>query len=155
MWLGRASYNSMLPSHEDRDSKYRDTKSTSRQAIPPDEVLFRRAGAPARYEEHDIYFANEQLSSDQKLPDSDLLKYIHSYASRFYHSATATGGAKDWKSMDETALLALGILLEETAKESLGQSGDLAFIEDERDDDLVHRLESENLHQKLDRPHAG
>lgn len=31
--------------------------------------------------------------------------------------------------MDETALLAVGILLEETAKASLGRDGDLVFVE--------------------------
>lgn len=36
---------------------------------------------------------------------------------------------KTWKCMDETALIALGILLEETAKETLGETGDLALIE--------------------------
>tara|TARA_R110002003_G_scaffold97_36_gene8008 strand:+ start:3384 stop:3647 length:264 start_codon:yes stop_codon:yes gene_type:complete len=31
--------------------------------------------------------------------------------------------------MDETALIAFGILLEETAREELGETGDLAFTE--------------------------
>ena len=31
--------------------------------------------------------------------------------------------------MDETALIALGILMEETAREVLGETGDLAFLE--------------------------
>lgn len=33
--------------------------------------------------------------------------------------------------MDETALLAMGILIEEAAKESLGETGDLTFTESE------------------------
>ena len=33
--------------------------------------------------------------------------------------------------MDETALLAMGILIEEAAKESLGETGDLTFTEGE------------------------
>ena len=37
--------------------------------------------------------------------------------------------------MDETALLALGILLQETAREILGTSGDFAFVEVEEQDD--------------------
>ena len=135
---GRAGYESIL-SKKDRDSKYRDTKSNSRQAIPPEEVLFRRKNAPVRYEEQDFYFASEGLRPDQKLPDSDLLKHLHSYASSFYRNATLTGGKKDWKSMDETALLALGVLLEEATAEHLGESGDLAFVEDEREDSLTGR----------------
>lgn len=31
--------------------------------------------------------------------------------------------------MDETALIALGILMEETAREVLGETGDLVFLE--------------------------
>ncbi|KAH7401856.1 Mnd1 family-domain-containing protein [Phaeosphaeria sp. MPI-PUGE-AT-0046c] len=34
-----------------------------------------------------------------------------------------------WKCMDETALIAFGILLEETTREVLGETGDLAFTE--------------------------
>lgn len=136
---GYAGYESLLP-RAGRTSKYRDTKSTSRQALPPEEVLFRRKRAPVRYEENDIYFANERLPPDQKLPDSDLLKHFHCYASSFYQNATIKRGKKNYESMDETALLAFGILLEEAAAEHLGESGDLAFIEDESEDLLTgHR----------------
>lgn len=38
-------------------------------------------------------------------------------------------GRNDWKSLDETALLAMGILLEEMSLESLGKTGDLVFTE--------------------------
>lgn len=42
----------------------------------------------------------------------------------------ATGGRSvDERSMDETALLAFGILLEEASREVLGQRGDLVFTE--------------------------
>jgi len=37
----------------------------------------------------------------------------------------------DWCSMDETALLAFGILLEEAGREILGNTGDLVFTEGE------------------------
>ena len=37
----------------------------------------------------------------------------------------------DVRSMDETALLAFGILLEEAARETLGKDGDLVFTEGE------------------------
>lgn len=101
-------------------------------------MLFRRKGAPVRYVEDDIYDAASRLDAvadpNQKLPGSDMLKYIHAYTSAFYKEGTVTKGKLDWKSMDETALLAMGILLEETAKQKLGQNGDLAFIEDRRND---------------------
>jgi len=123
---GRVGYESFLK--EEKTSKDSETKSLG-QAVRPEEVLFRRQGAPPRFQEHDAYFANDQLGPSQKLPDSDLLKHLHAYASDFYRSATTSRGRRDWRSMDETALLALGILLEETAGESLGATGDLALLE--------------------------
>ena len=63
------------------------------------------------------------------LPDSDLLKAIHTYAADFYSKMAADGPAVDYKSMDETALLAFGILMEEMADELLGTTGDLALTE--------------------------
>ena len=81
--------------------------------------------------ENDFYFANESLPPDRPLPDSDLLKEIHTYSSDFYNHATMDRGRASWRTMDETALIALGILLEETAKESLGETGDMVFAEGE------------------------
>lgn len=40
--------------------------------------------------------------------------------------------------MDETALLALGILMEETARETLGWTGHLAFLESDEEDGDSH-----------------
>lgn len=71
------------------------------------------------------------MTSEQKLPDSDLLKAIHAYASDFYGRASTNRGLLDFESLDETALLGLGILLEEMAEHVLGDTGDLAFIEGE------------------------
>lgn len=92
------------------------------------------------------------------LPDSDLLKSIHGYTCRFYEAmdwrivannkkskptgeALAAGDDRattrrlmDHKSMDETALLAFGILLEEAGRGALGETGDLAFVEGEGQD---------------------
>ncbi|PSS27461.1 hypothetical protein M430DRAFT_154429 [Amorphotheca resinae ATCC 22711] len=108
----------------------RDTTSTSTTAVSPEAVLFRQRNAPTRYEETDIYFANErELNAD--LPDSDLLKALHCYASDFYSRATTDGGSGDWRSLDETALIALGILMEEATRDVLGETGDLVFTEGE------------------------
>ena len=57
------------------------------------------------------------------------------YASDFYGRATSDKGACDFRSMDETALLALGILLEESAKHCLGEKGHLVFVEGQEDGD--------------------
>lgn len=48
--------------------------------------------------------------------------------------------------MDETALIAFGILLEETAKEALGETGDLAFTEaaDEEEERVLAGGEDED-----------
>ena len=92
--------------------------------------MFRSRNAPTRYAESDIYFANER-QSPINLPESDLLKAVHSYTSDFYSRATTEGGSGDWKSLDETALIAVGILMEEASRSTLGQTGDLVFTEGE------------------------
>lgn len=107
--------------------------------LAPEEVLFKRAGAPVRYAEKDIYQAHEDLPNGGQgvLPDSDMLKSIHSYASRFYADLPTskqtvfpeTREGVSERSMDETALLAFGILLEEASREALGRGGDLVFTE--------------------------
>ena len=102
--------------------------------------MFRRKSAPEwlyganrAQGEDDLYWANEQLGPEQPLPESDLLKVLHVYASDFYGRATSDGGKCDFRSMDETALLALGILLEESAKHCLGEKGHLVFVEGQED----------------------
>ncbi|KAI2467509.1 hypothetical protein F4781DRAFT_433276 [Annulohypoxylon bovei var. microspora] len=124
-----------IPSHHVRTPRGHVRDST----LAPAEVLFRRIGAPVRYAEKDIYQAHEALQDAGRdiLPDSDMLKAIHSYASHFYASlATSSQGSRsepaqniDERSMDETALLALGILVEEAGREVLGKMGDLVFTE--------------------------
>ena len=94
-------------------------------------MLFRRSGAPVRYVENDIYWADKDLKKEQVLPDTDLLKAVHVYASDYYGRALGTQGDVSFKSMDETALLAVGILLEEAATHVLGETGDLALVEGE------------------------
>ncbi|KAM0721771.1 hypothetical protein Q7P37_002696 [Cladosporium fusiforme] len=126
---GRVGYEGFLHAGDESTSKYRDTITRSNVAVPPEEVLFRRKGAPVRYEEDDIYPVDRHLGPHQRLPDPDLLKAIHAYASDFYAS-TSDGGKLDFKSLDETALLAMGILLEEAAAEAVGKTGDLALVED-------------------------
>ncbi|KAK6082080.1 membrane protein [Seiridium cupressi] len=112
--------------------------------LAPDEVLFQRLNAPIRYAEKDIYNAHQHLPEGGRgvLPDSDMLKAIHSYSSHFYAALARSGsqvetddtnrqGSIDEHSMDETALLAFGILLEEAGREVLGKRGDLVFTEGE------------------------
>ncbi|KAL8305640.1 hypothetical protein RB597_003604 [Gaeumannomyces tritici] len=126
--------------------------------LAPEDVLFQRIDAPQRYAEKDIYFSREVAavteSDSRLLPDSDLLKAVHSYAAHLFekvgsHRGVHGGGGHgeegegevrdpgcfvglrhvDERSMDETALIAFGILLEETGREVLGRRGDLVFTE--------------------------
>jgi len=48
-------------------------------------------------------------------------------------------GEVNFSSMDETALLALGILLEEAAEEVLGERGDMVFVEGEETEKTQER----------------
>nr|OQO20705.1 hypothetical protein B0A51_11991 [Rachicladosporium sp. CCFEE 5018] len=124
---GRAGYEGFVSNSRPTTSP--DTTTAPSITISPEEVLFRRQGAPVRYQEDDVYAADRQLRLDQRLPSSDLLKAIHAYASDFYAHAMPDGEEHDVRSLDETALLALGILLEETATEVVGRTGDLALLE--------------------------
>jgi len=146
---GRVSYKHRLDSL---------TSFGDSNALHPDEVLFRSARAPPRYQESDIYWANEHLSSSapaatlsplsqvanmeqsrlrnetnlERLPDSDLLKAVHQYAADLYRRKSApndSGMVVDTCNMDETALLAFGILLEETTNTVLGATGERALVE--------------------------
>lgn len=112
---------------------------TSTPALAPEEALFRPGTAPDRFAERDIYMAHDRdLSSLAALPDSDLLKATHVYSSHYYSAlrnstsaapARVGGRGMDENSMDETALLAFGILLEEAGRGILGSHGDLVFTE--------------------------
>jgi hypothetical protein len=64
-----------------------------------------------------------------------MLEAIHSYSSHFYANAVDNRGSNDFASMDETALIAMGILLEELANHSLGETGDLVLVERDGEDD--------------------
>jgi hypothetical protein len=101
----------------------------SKQPLRPDEVLFKQAKAPIRYEETDYYNAHARLPPNQQLPSGELLSAIHAYVSKLYSHNAESDVLPVWKGMDETALIALGILMEETAREELGETGDFAFVE--------------------------
>ena len=138
---GRVGYGGFLT--EQQPSKYRDTASTSFTPVPPEEVLFRRKGAPSRFEENDVYWADRHLEAHQRLPESETVKAVHTYLADFYSTAMADDGQQATRSMDETALLTLGILLEEAAAQALGKTADLVFVEpsqDRSDDEDVNEI---------------
>ena len=100
-------------------------------AVPPEEVLFRRKDAPDRYAENDFYWADKHLPPSARLPESDLLKAVHAYTADYYAQTSQDGGKIDARSMNETALVAMGILLEEAMVQILGERGDMALVEGE------------------------
>jgi hypothetical protein len=143
---GRITLNGALIDSENASSRSKrrlsaiaDRYSSRNPKLAPEEALFRRKNAPLRYAEHDIYWANDDLPDSGRLhlPDGALLRSVHGYASRFYEAAAARLGSHcvvgarmiDERSMDETSLLAFGILLEEASREALGKRGDLVFTE--------------------------
>lgn len=94
-------------------------------------MLFRRKNAPSRNVEDDFYWADKHLGPNEKLPDSELLKAVHTFAADYYSRTAQDGGRSDSRTMDGTALLALGILLEEAVTQVLGKKGDMVFVEGE------------------------
>lgn len=120
--------------------------------LTPQEALFRQTEAPALFAEYDLYNAHTRLLPNGDagcvLPSSDLLTGIHAYASTFYEAlSTPTGNTTAQRrrgrkrahfvgqrninegSLDETALLAFGVLLEEAGRELLGRRGEMVFTE--------------------------
>lgn len=133
---GRVSYRALHDGEiveEPRFTKHH-TKGTP---YAPEEVLFRRKDAPERYAEHDVYHAHDRdipRGGQAILPESDLVKAVHGYSSKFYGALARNqpqpdGRSVDFRSMDETALLAFGLLLEEASRDVLGKRGDLIFTE--------------------------
>ncbi|KAL2870403.1 uncharacterized protein BJX67DRAFT_282530 [Aspergillus lucknowensis] len=127
---GRVNSHGFIPATP-YSSKYRDTVSSSKRPLPPEEVLFRRKGMPIRYEETDRYFAHESLPPDRPLPSSELLESIHAYTADFFDRTTRGRGDAYHYSMSGTSLMFMGVLLEELAKESLGDTGDLVLVQGE------------------------
>ncbi|KFY00710.1 hypothetical protein O988_03139 [Pseudogymnoascus sp. VKM F-3808] len=121
-----------------RSTQHGLTRNPTPYAIAPEAVLFQRAAAPDRHEETDTYFSSDNAAG--QLPDSDLLKALHMYAADFYAAEREAGA--DYRSLDETALLALGVLMEELCREQLGEGGDLVFTEGEVEGEGERRARS-------------
>ena len=113
-------------------STTRDTPTSSKVPITPQESLLGKGGAPTPNEEVDWYSTHRELPDRGRdiIPDTDLLEALHGYVSDFY-GAMGQDADVDWDSLDETALLALGVLVEEQVREVLGREGDMVFVEGE------------------------
>ena len=102
-------------------------------SYPPNEVLQHSEGAPTGDGFDGAYYSwTDRLPRELRLPDSDLLKALHTYASDYY--GHAEGATHSLLSMDGTALIASAILLEELVAESLEKSGNLVFCEAKGED---------------------
>jgi hypothetical protein len=100
----------------------------------PEQILLGEEEVPSKYkdDEDDTLYDNwyRNLPPQLSLPDSDLLHAIHAYVSDFY--SIVSNNQNGFQSMDGTALLAMGILLDEMVTEMIGETGQLAFLESER-----------------------
>lgn len=96
---GRIRY----PTNSDRD--YTAIYKDATISVTPDDVLLKKFPAAAvRLEEH------------PDLPESDLVNALHLYVSELYQCSGSMNMLERW---DETALLGLAVIVEETIKESL------------------------------------
>ncbi|KAJ5389751.1 uncharacterized protein N7496_000819 [Penicillium cataractarum] len=146
-------------------SRYRDTASSGARTLRPEEVLFRTQNTVTDPLEEENYFANENIRPDNALPSSEILEAIHAYAADFYEFATEDHGLHDHHSMDETALIAMGILVEEMAREALGETGDLVLVEGEElpngadetgaETDTTNASQSRDRARRRKRAHTG
>jgi hypothetical protein len=123
---GRASLNGFLTPEQ--------LQEESILPLLPEEVLHGRRNVPKNLIAN-TYATTDNLLSTTSLPQSEMLKAIHTYASDFYATTAREEGKFDFNSLDETALIAMGILIEETVREALGENGDMVFVEPEGLDD--------------------
>lgn len=108
--------------------------SLSAKPLAPEELLFKDAST-ANIDLSRHYNADQLLENpDVDLPSTDLLTALHAYAADFYAAATTNQGRHDFRSMDGSALVAMGILLEEAARSILGDAGDMALVEAHRNE---------------------
>ena len=130
---GRAGLNGFLTEEQKR--------SENLLPLAPEEILLNRRSMDPELISH-AYNASDSLPASTELPESEMLKAIHTYASDFYSVATAEEGKYDFRSLDETALIAIGVLMEEAVREALGENGDMVMLEPEG---LGTQLDETNL----------
>ncbi|KAK2074280.1 hypothetical protein P8C59_008500 [Phyllachora maydis] len=132
------SSSSSLPA----TSQYYSTRDTR---LAPEEALFQKTHAPQRFAEDDVYFLDDDDDDDDhvdqavSLPDTSMADAVHSYVAHFYeahHQRRARVAAAqphhrrlDERGLDETALLAMCVLLEEAGRARLGRKGAHVFTE--------------------------
>lgn len=104
--------------------------SSSRAVRPSNDILSRLE----RDEALDNWIDEDSLD-DVPLPESDIIEAIQSYAGHFYANTVDSRRTEHFSSMNGTALIAMGVLLEELGEELLGKTGDMVLVEREDGDD--------------------
>ncbi|EEA21825.1 Meiotic nuclear division protein 1 [Talaromyces marneffei ATCC 18224] len=109
-------------------SRWRRNVSSARAVRPSNDILSRLGG-----EDFDDWIDDE--SPDHvHLPESDILEAVQSYAGHFYANTGDNRRTEHFSSMNGSALIAMGILLEELGNELLGETGDMVLVEREDGD---------------------
>ncbi|KAF1815929.1 hypothetical protein P152DRAFT_471302 [Eremomyces bilateralis CBS 781.70] len=104
------------------------TRSGRKIRLAPEEALLKRYCAPDGLESSALYFSGTSDLRPDLIPDSELLRAIHHYTTHLFKGLGAGESDPCWGAFDGTAMLALGVLVEETVRELVGDSGDLAFV---------------------------
>jgi hypothetical protein len=123
---GRASLNGFLTPEQQQEEAI--------LPLLPEEVLHGRRNVPNKLID-EAYASAADRQPIANLPESEMLKAIHTYTSEFYAASAREEGKFDFNSLNETALIAIGILIEEAVRDTLGENGDMAFVEPEGLDD--------------------
>lgn len=108
-------------------SRWRRNASSIRDIRASNQILSRLDG------DKDLEdWIDDETPDDVPLPESDIIEAVQSYAGHFYANTTDSRRTEQFSSMDGSALIAVGVLLEELGKELLGETGDMVLVE--RDD---------------------
>lgn len=71
---------------------------------------------------------DEESPYDVPLPESDILEAVQSHAGHFYAKTTDSRRTEPFYSMNGSALIAMGVFLEELGNELLGETGGMVLV---------------------------
>lgn len=110
-------------------SRWRRNVSSTRAVRPSNAILSRLEG------DEDLEdWIDEETLDDIPLPESDIIEAVQSYTGHFYANTTDSRRTEHFSSMNGSALIAMGVLLEELGNELLGETGDMVLVEREDGD---------------------
>lgn len=116
----------------DDGKDWRNNRGTeTEKIIAPDDYLMKLPSAPDD---------GIPIEYHPDLPSSDLLSAIHSYAAEYFK---AHGIWQGYRSMDHSALLGIGILMEEYIDQLLGPNGCEFYAEPEEEQEEASQLSAD------------